>query len=126
MQSIIHRQPACRIEGFDKLRSMRQPLDQVTIGILEHRFTKEFATVLQRFGASVYACPMLEERPVENREELEQFVRHVAAGEFDLMILLSGVGGRFLVSAVDCTGWKNECRQALANVLTGVRGANAR
>src|SRR5207247_9777855 len=89
MQSIIHRQPACRIEGFDKLRSMRQPLDQVTIGILEHRFTKEFATLLQRFGASVYACPMLEERNVEKRKEVEQYVGHDEAGEVDFSIFLS-------------------------------------
>src|SRR5881397_2137153 len=104
---------------------MRQPLDQVTIGILEHRFTKEFATLLQRFGASVYACPMLEERPVENREELEQFVRHVAAGNFDLMIFLTGVGARFLVSAAESTGLKNEFLQALDKWL-GVVGVPRR
>src|SRR2546427_9478046 len=92
---------------------MPQPLDQVTIGILEHRFTKEFTTLLQRFGATVYACPILEERPVENREELEQFVRQVAAGKFDFMIFFSGVGGRFLVSAAGSAGLENEVLQAL-------------
>jgi len=101
---------------------MPQPLDQVTIGILEHRFTKEFTTLLQRFGATVYACPMLEERPVENREELEQFVRHVAAGNFDLMIFLTGVGARFLVSAAETAGLKNEFLQALDKMLIVVRG----
>src|SRR5437016_7537281 len=101
---------------------MPQPLDQVTIGILEHRFTKEFTTLLQRFGATVYACPILEERPVENREELEQFVRQVAAGNFDLMIFLTGVGARFLVSAAESAGLKNEFLQALDKMLIAVRG----
>src|SRR2546422_3383049 len=101
---------------------MPQPLDQVTIGILEHRFTKEFTTLLQRFGATVYACPILEERPVENREELEQFVRQVAAGDFDLIIFFLGVGARFLVSAAESARVKNECLQALAKMLIVVRG----
>src|SRR2546426_11471167 len=91
---------------------MPQPLDQVTIGILEHRFTKEFTTLLQRFGATVYACPILEERPVENREELEQFVRQVAAGNFDLMIFLAGVGGRFLGSSAETPGVEHESSRA--------------
>src|SRR2546422_8395880 len=101
---------------------MPQPLDQVTIGILEHRFTKEFTTLLQRFGATVYACPILEERPVENREELEQFVRQVAAGDFDFMIFFTGGGARFLVSAAESARVKNEFLQALDKMLIAVRG----
>src|SRR2546426_12627371 len=101
---------------------MPQPLDQVTIGILEHRFTKEFTTLLQRFGATVYACPMLEERPVENREELEQFVRQVAAGKFEVMIFFTGVGARVLGSAAGSAGVKKEVLQGLGKKLIGVRG----
>src|SRR5207244_10966373 len=101
---------------------MPQALDQVTIGILEHRFTKEFTTLLQRFGATVYACPILEERPVENREELEQFVRQVAAGNFDLMIFLTGVGTLILVSEAESDGIKKELFQSLDKMLIGVRG----
>src|SRR2546422_10935107 len=101
---------------------MPQPLDQVTIGILEHRFTKEFTTLLQRFGATVYACPILEERPVENREELEQFVRQVAAGKFDLMIFFTGVGARFLGSRAESPGVKNEFLPSLLKMLIAPRG----
>src|SRR2546425_13083799 len=101
---------------------MPQPLDQVTIGILEHRFTKEFTTLLQRFGATVYACPMLEERPVENREELEQFVWQVAAGKFEVMNFLTGVGAGFLGSAEESAGLKNEVLQSLRKMRIVVRG----
>src|SRR2546427_9484314 len=101
---------------------MPQPLDQVTIGILEHRFTKEFTTLLQRFGATVYACPILEERPVENREELEQFVRQVAAGEFDFMNFFRGGGARLPVSAAGCPGVKKEVLQALGKIVIAARG----
>src|SRR5467141_2260548 len=111
MQCIIHcrgRAPArgflinfCRRRFMKPLHTMTRPLEHFTIAILEHRFTREFSALLERFGASVYACPLLEERPVENREELEKFVRETAAGNLDLMVFLTGVGARFLVSAAD-------------------------
>src|SRR2546426_9382661 len=99
---------------------MPQQLDQVTIGILEHRFTKEFTTLLQRFGATVYACPILEERPVENREELEQFVRQVAAGEFGFIIFFLGGGARVLVSAGGTARVEKEVPSALPKMV--IRG----
>src|SRR3989442_4679406 len=101
---------------------MTQPLEHFTIVILEHRFTKEFSALLERFGASVYACPLLEERPVENREELEKFVRQAAASNLDVMIFLTGVGARFLVSAAESIGLKNEFLQALNKLTIVVRG----
>jgi uroporphyrinogen-III synthase len=101
---------------------MAQPLEQLTVAILEHRFTKEFSSLLERFGATVYACPMLEEKPVENRQELEEFVRQVAAGNLDMMIFLTGVGARFLVSASASIGLKDEFLQALNKMTVVVRG----
>jgi uroporphyrinogen-III synthase len=101
---------------------MAQPLEELTIAILEHRFTKEFSTLLERFGATVYACPLLEEKPVENRDELEKFVRQLAAEKFDAMIFLTGVGARFLVSAAESAGLKNQFLQALNKMTIVVRG----
>jgi uroporphyrinogen-III synthase len=101
---------------------MTRPLEHFTIAILEHRFTREFSALLERFGANVYACPLLEERPVENRDELEKFVRRAAAGDLDVMIFLTGVGARFLVSAAESIGLKNEFLQALNTMAIVVRG----
>ncbi len=101
---------------------MAPPLEHVTVGILEHRFTKEFSSLLERFGAAVYACPLLEEKPVENREELEGFVREVAAGKIDLMIFLTGVGARFLISAAESIGLKQDFLEALKKATIVVRG----
>jgi len=100
---------------------MVQRPEQLTIAILEHRFTKEFSTLLERFGATVYACPLLEEKPLENREELGEFVRQLATGKFDAMVFLTGVGARFLVSAAESAGLKNEFLQALNKMTIVVR-----
>ena len=92
---------------------MASPLKQTTVAILEHRFTKEFSSLLERFGISVYACPLLEEKPIENRAELEDFVRQAAAGNLGMMIFLTGVGARFLTSAAESIGLKDQFLQSL-------------
>src|ERR1700720_3533456 len=101
---------------------MAQPLDNVTVAILEHRFTKEFSTLFERFGAKVYACPMLEEKPVENREELQEFVWQVVSGSLDMMLFLTGVGARFLISEAESIGVKDEFQTALGKMTIVVRG----
>jgi uroporphyrinogen-III synthase len=101
---------------------MTRPLEHLTIAILEHRFTREFSALLERFGATVYACPLLEEKPLENRDELEKFVRHAAAGGLDVMIFLTGVGAKFLVSAAESIALKNEFVEALNQITIVVRG----
>src|SRR5436190_18737210 len=101
---------------------MALPLENITVAILEHRFTKEFSTMFERLGAKVHACPMLEEKPVENREELQAFVRHVVSGGLDLMVFLTGVGARFLVSEAESMGVKEDFLSALGKTTIVVRG----
>jgi uroporphyrinogen-III synthase len=101
---------------------MAQALENITVAIFEHRFTKEFATLFERVGATVYACPMLEEKPVENRAELQHFVRRVVSENLDAMIFLTGVGARFLVAEADSMGLKDDFLRALGKLTIVVRG----
>src|SRR5262245_28678965 len=101
---------------------MVQPLQNITVAITEHRFTKEFAALFERFGAIVHACPVLEEKKVENRDELQTFVRDLAAGNQDVMIFLTGVGARFLIAEAESIGLKHEFLKALEKGLVVVRG----
>ena len=101
---------------------MSLPLENITVGITEHRFTKEFAALFEKLGARVHACPLLEERPVENREELKDFVRLVVSGNLDLMIFLTGVGAKFLIAEAESNGLKDEFLRALGNLTVVVRG----
>jgi uroporphyrinogen-III synthase len=101
---------------------MAQPLQNVTVAIVEHRFTKELSTLFERLGATVYACPLLLEKPVENRDELQHFVRQAIAGSLDMMIFLTGVGARFLVAEADSMGVKEDFLKALGDLTVVVRG----
>jgi len=104
------------------MQVMTQPLQNTTVAILEHRFTREFATLFERAGATVYACPLLEEKPVENRDELQSFVRRVVSGQLDAMIFLTGVGARFLVTEAEAIGAKDQFVEALGRLIVIVRG----
>jgi len=101
---------------------MAGPLENISVAILEHRFTTEFSTLFEKLGATVYACPLLEEKPVENRQELQTFVRRALDGGFDAMIFLTGVGARFLVAEADAIGAKDQFLQALGKLTIIVRG----
>jgi len=104
------------------MHSMAQPLEGKTVAILEHRFTKEFSTLFERLGATVLACPMLEEKPVENRQELDDFVRRVVSGNLNMMIFLTGVGAKFLIAEAESIGVKDDFIKALAKMTIVVRG----
>ena len=99
-----------------------QPLENITVAITEHRYTKEFSTLFQRLGAHVDACPLLEEKPLENRDELRDFVRLVVSGNLDMMIFLTGVGAKFLISEAESIGLKEQFQGALDKLTVVVRG----
>jgi uroporphyrinogen-III synthase len=101
---------------------MAQPLENITVAITEHRFTKEFGSLFERFGANVFACPVLEERKVENRAELQSFIRAVCSGNQDVMIFLTGIGAKFLITEAESMGMKDAFLAGLGKGLVVVRG----
>jgi uroporphyrinogen-III synthase len=101
---------------------MAKPLENITVGILEHRFASEFSNLFEKFGATVHACPLLEEKPVENPEELRNFIRQILDGRIDIMIFLTGVGARFLINEAESIGAKDDFLKALGALTIVVRG----
>ncbi len=80
---------------------MPGPLDNVTVAITGHRRERELTTLIERYGACVVSCPLLEEVPVKDRSELQGFVRSLVGGEFDMMVFFTGVGVRFIAADKD-------------------------
>ena len=66
----------------------------------ESRRSTEMAELIRRHGGVAISAPSMREVPLsENREALDYLVR-LAAGEVDIVILMTGVGLRTLVRAV--------------------------
>ena len=70
-------------------------LENRTVAITEHRFEKEFAALIERHGARVVSCPLLEERPVENLLECDDDLSGT-----DTIVTLTNTTERFKVRAL--------------------------
>lgn len=64
----------------------------------ESRRAAEMASLIQRNGGVPVTAPTLREVPIERNERALDFARRLAAAEFDLVILMTGVGTRALVA----------------------------
>jgi uroporphyrinogen-III synthase len=98
------------------------PLRGLTVSIVEHRYGREFGAMLERQGATICACPLVEERPVQNREEVQAFIRKVVSGSLSMMVFLTGVGARFLVEEAERMGEKGSFLEALGRLKVVARG----
>lgn len=63
---------------------------------LESRRANEIATLIRNQGGEPFVAPSMRETPLEDHAEVFEFAARLMAGEFDMMILLTGVGTRAL------------------------------
>lgn len=92
------------------------------IAITEWRRATELASLLERQGATVFHCPLVEQCPVLDREDIAEFIERAIRGELDLVIFLTGIGARTLVQAAEGRGRKDDFLRALQRMRVVVRG----
>jgi uroporphyrinogen-III synthase len=63
---------------------------------LESRRAAEIAELIRRQGGDPFAAPSMREVPLEANDAAFAFAGRLFAGEFDMMVLLTGVGTRHL------------------------------
>ena len=68
---------------------------------LESRRGQEMATLVSNYGGEPIAAPALREVPVESNTEALDFVDALVRDQFNLVVLLTGVGTRALLTVVD-------------------------
>ena len=62
----------------------------------ESRRAKEIAILIQKSGGEAIVAPSVREVPVEDNTQAFEFAERLFAGEFDMMVLLTGVGVKAL------------------------------
>src|ERR1035441_7343123 len=67
---------------------------------LESRRSTGIAELIRKQGGEPVLAPSMREAPLERNEVAFQFAERLFAGEFDIMILLTGVGTRLLHQAL--------------------------
>ena len=72
------------------------PFDGLRVLSFESRRAAEIAELIRRQGGDPFVAPSMREVPIENNSEAFAFAERLFRGEFDMMILLTGVGTRAL------------------------------
>jgi uroporphyrinogen-III synthase len=96
--------------------------DNRAVLILESRRSKELATLVTNYGGRPVSAPALKEVPLDANPEALAFAGRLIRGEFDLVVLLTGVGTRALLEAVERAHPREQFVAALARTTIAVRG----
>ena len=91
--------------------------------VLESRRAREMASIVASYGGQAIVAPSMREVPLETNTEALDFADRLMRGEFDLVVLLTGVGTRALVEVVHLVrGAREAFVQALASTKIAARG----
>jgi uroporphyrinogen-III synthase len=89
---------------------------------LESRRASETAELIRRNGGVATVAPSMQEAPIEANEDAIRFAEKLFAGEFDMVVFLTGVGTRYLAKAI-ATRWPETAfADALSKVTVVARG----
>jgi uroporphyrinogen-III synthase len=100
------------MSGFNGLRVLA----------LESRRAPELAKLISNYSGAATVAPAMREVPLESNKEALAFAAALFAGEFDMVIFLTGVGARALLSVVETSYKREDYIGALQRVSVVPRG----
>jgi uroporphyrinogen-III synthase len=90
--------------------------------LLESRRAVEMSRLIETYGGQPVSAPAMREVRLAQNENAVAFARGLIAGQFDLVIFLTGVGARALLQVVAEVHLAEPFLQALGRVEIAVRG----
>jgi uroporphyrinogen-III synthase len=97
--------------------------DGLSVLVLESRRARELASIVESYGGRPLIAPSMREVPLESNTEALDFADRLLRDEFDVIILLTGVGTRALLDLVDhVRGARAAFVAALGRTRVAVRG----
>jgi uroporphyrinogen-III synthase len=94
----------------------------LSVLVLESRRSREMAALVATYGGRPVAAPALREVPLESNPDALTFADALLRGEYDIVILLTGVGTRALVEVVSTKHPREAFVAALAKTKVVARG----
>lgn len=92
------------------------------VAAFESRRADDMARIIERFGGAASVSPSMREVSLDDQSAAVDFAHQLVTGHVDVVILLTGVGLRYLVEAVERHVDRRRFLDALADVTTIVRG----
>lgn len=102
--------------------SSPRPLAGRTIAFLEARRSEELARLIVQQGGTPYVAPALREVPAADPAPQRAWLARLAAGRFDVVLFLTGVGCRALLERAAEDGALDGVRAGLARARVVARG----
>ena len=109
---------------------MTSPDQQITkshfgglrVAAFESRMAQEMTRLITRYGGQPLVAPSMREIPLEDNHAVFRFGAQLLGGQFDMVILLTGVGTRTMVEALKTRQPLDTIKAALARVSLVARG----
>ena len=101
---------------------MNPSFQDLSVLVLESRRSTEMAALVTTYGGRPVAAPALREVPLESNPEALAFADALLGGEYDIVILLTGVGTRVLVEVASTKHPREAFVAALAKTKVVARG----
>ena len=98
------------------------PFQGLRVLALESRRAVEMAELIRRQGGDPFVAPSMREAPLEESAELDRFAERLFAGEFDMMMLMTGVGTRQLNRWLAARYSESAFADALRRMAVAARG----
>ena len=98
------------------------PFDGLRVLSFESRRATEIAELIRRQSGEPFVAPSMREAPIENNPEAFAFAERLFRGEFDMMILLTGVGTRALDKVLASRYPPQAFAEALRKITVVARG----
>jgi uroporphyrinogen-III synthase len=98
------------------------PFDGLRVVSFESRRATEIAELIRRQGGAPFVAPSMREAPIEENPEAFAFAERLFRGEFDMMILLTGVGTRALDKVLASRYPPHAFAEALRKLTVVARG----
>lgn len=98
------------------------PIQGRKIALAEGRQLEELAAMLEKEGAIVLRCPMVNILDQPDIGPVIAWLRELVAGKFSYVVVFTGEGLRRLLGFAERAGLRDECIAALAKTRTVTRG----
>jgi uroporphyrinogen-III synthase len=97
-------------------------LGGLRVAIFEARMAGPMADLIRKQGGEPVEAPALREVPIGDNPDAIAFADRLIAGEFDLVIFLTGVGTRYLAREIETKYPREEWVAALKRAKVAIRG----
>lgn len=96
--------------------------DGLAVAALESRKADDMQRMIAKFGGRPFVSPSMREIPIEENAEAVDFAYRVMTGEINVVVILTGVGFKQLITAIERKIDKQRFLDALSDITTIARG----